>query len=410
MTTRGQAFVAAGITLAVAGIFLGLPDLVRIGGLLTVMPLAARALLRSRGDTLVVTRTCSPARPRVDEPGTITVDIRNAGRRASAMQVASERLSPPLAEGPRFVLGSMTPGEVRRVSYPVRVPLRGRHRLGPLEITATDPFGLTRRTRILGGTDDILVLPAVEPLGEDRPPGLGVGNDGEASLVISLAGEDDASIREYRQGDSLRRIHWPSTARTGELMVRQEDRPARRRATIVLDRRAEAFQGQGAGHGFEWAVRAAASIFAHLHRLGYASHLVCGSRDAAGVATVAVDTDAAVEELALVAPRAHLPLAELAAEALPVTSSGGVLVAILGDHGGVGLDRLAALRPAGGVAMALIVTSSSPASPESPVGTASLALAEALNAAGWTTHIAGTDDDVPSAWHTLRHLAAAGVR
>ena len=55
--------------------------------------------------------------------------------------------------------------------------------------------------------------------------------------MVALHGEDDQTVREYRDGDDLRRIHWPATARTGELMVRQEDRPAKRRAVVVLDSR-----------------------------------------------------------------------------------------------------------------------------------------------------------------------------
>ena len=90
------------------------------------------------------------------------------------------------------------------------------------------------------------MLPRIEPLVGGRPPGNGVGAEGEIPFMVALHGEDDQSIREYRDGDDLRRIHWPATARTGDLMVRQEDRPARRRAMILLDPRAGAHQGHGA--------------------------------------------------------------------------------------------------------------------------------------------------------------------
>lgn len=56
-----------------------------------------------------------------------------------------------------------------------------------------------------------------------------------APHMVALHGEDDQTVREYRDGDDLRRIHWPASARTGELMVRQEDRPAKRRAVVILD-------------------------------------------------------------------------------------------------------------------------------------------------------------------------------
>ena len=54
----------------------------------------------------------------------------------------------------------------------------------------------------------------------------GLGSEGSVPHMIALHGEDDVSVREYRDGDDLRRIHWPATARTGDLMVRQEERPA----------------------------------------------------------------------------------------------------------------------------------------------------------------------------------------
>ncbi|OLP72781.1 hypothetical protein BJM39_09955 [Salmonella enterica subsp. enterica serovar Javiana] len=108
--------------------------------------------------------------------------------------------------------------------------MRGRHRLGPLGVRLRDPFGLSTRVAAISGSSDILVLPRILPLGGGQPPGSGVGAEGAIPHMVALHGEDDVSIRSYRDGDDLRRIHWPATAKTGELMVRQEDRPARRRA------------------------------------------------------------------------------------------------------------------------------------------------------------------------------------
>ena len=69
------------------------------------------------------------------------------------------------------------------------------------------------------------MLPRVEPLGGGHPRGDGVGAEGAIPHMVALHGEDDVAIRTYRDGDDLRRIHWPATAHRGELMVRQEDRP-----------------------------------------------------------------------------------------------------------------------------------------------------------------------------------------
>ena len=81
-------------------------------------------------------------------------------------------------------------------------------------------------------------------------------------------GEDDVIPRPYRDGDELRRVHWRSTARHGELMVRREEQRWRNRAVLLLDTRARAHSGPGAGSSFEFAVSAAASIGVHLARGG----------------------------------------------------------------------------------------------------------------------------------------------
>ena len=100
------------------------------------------------------------------------------------------------------------------------------------------------------------------------------------SHSVGAHGADDASTREYRIGDDLRKIHWRSSARTGSLMVRQEERPWRAVSTVLLDLRAAAHveaeaDGTDAGtddprsaSSLEWAVSAAASIGAQALRAG----------------------------------------------------------------------------------------------------------------------------------------------
>ena len=100
-----------------------------------------------------------------------------------------------------------------------------------------------------------------------------------------MHGEDDVSVREYRSGDDLRKVHWRATARTGELMVRLEERPWRAQATLLLDTRARAHlvapthapSAPAAvrpgttvppGDSLEWLVEAAASIGTALARRG----------------------------------------------------------------------------------------------------------------------------------------------
>src|SRR5690606_31919292 len=115
----------------------------------------------------------------------------------------------------------------------LRDQIRSRHRaayeLGPVTLRMRDPFGLTYVALNLVRITEVLVLPRVYDLGSRVTRGQGRGTEGELPQMVALHGEDDVSIRNYRDGDELRRVHWPATAHRGELMVRQEDRPTRRR-------------------------------------------------------------------------------------------------------------------------------------------------------------------------------------
>jgi uncharacterized protein (DUF58 family) len=147
-----------------------------------------------------------------------------------------------------------------------------------------DPFGLVERSAVGADSAVLLVVPRVLPLGAGGPAG-GQGGGGEGSRrTIAVHGEDDVSVREYRHGDDLRKVHWRATARTGELMVRLEERPWRAQATLLLDTRSRAHlvaphsatsppggaarDGSPPGDTLEWLVEAAASIGTTLARRG----------------------------------------------------------------------------------------------------------------------------------------------
>jgi uncharacterized protein (DUF58 family) len=418
LTGRGRAFVASGITLAVAGWGLGFPDISRVGVLLVFLPVITGMLSRRQRTSLRVDRHSSPSRVAVDERAIVTLTMTNAGTRRTPLLLAEERLNLALGDRPRFLLGQLAPGEVREVEYAVRSHLRGRHPLGPLTVVLRDPFGLTNRFAEVGSPGDIVVLPRIDSLVGGRPPGNGVGAEGEIPFMVALHGEDDQSIREYRDGDDLRRIHWPATARTGDLMVRQEDRPARRRAMIILDPRAGAHQGQGASSSFEWAVSAAASVVTHLAALGYATHLICSETVHDGQAAMTTDADHALDVLAEAETGPEIELAELVRAAHPVTASGGLVVAILADRDEETLRQVASLRQPGGSGLAIVLDTASFADgsghartpsrsfrasvPETrSVAAAATAYGELLHTAGWSVAVAARGDAIPEVWSAL---------
>ena len=402
LTTRGRAFVSAGITLALCGIGLGFSDLTRIGVLLVALPLLSALIMRRHDLRFALDRTPRPGRVQVDEPATVTVTIENAGPSTSPLLMAEEQLDYALGDRPRFVVSRLRRGDRQEIHYTVRSHVRGRHRLGPLGVRLRDPFGLSTRVAAISGAGDILVLPRVVPLGSGRPPGSGIGAEGAIPHMVALHGEDDVSIRAYRDGDDLRRIHWPSTAKTGDLMVRQEDRPARRRAVVVLDSRSAGHRGSGSSSSLEWAVTAAASVIAHLSEQGYAVHLVTDETADDGRAGAAIDLDHALEVLA----EAHAGQPEQFAEVLhaahPVTSSGGLVIAVVTALDEDLARQVAALRQPGGTGLAMVVDAASFGGQRRPTDApAEPACVAELRSAGWSAVVVGADDQLTSAWAAL---------
>lgn len=428
LTTRGRAFGSAGLTLLVCGYLLGFRDITRVGVLLLALPLLALLLARRRPPGLVVTRSTDPAQVSAGDPTTVTTTIANGGRHSTPIMLAEERLDYVIGERPRVLLGSLGRGERRAVTYAVRPPIRGRHLLGPLTVQLRDPFGLTQRFVEVGSASEVTVLPRVHPLGGTRPPGTGVGAEGEIPFMVALNGEDDQSIREYRDGDDLRRIHWPATARTGELMVRQEDRPARRRAVVLLDPRSAAHAGSGPASSFEWAVSAAASTVVHLGTLGYAVHLLTPETVREGPDEVPLDRATALDVLAVTALDDALSLARLARSGQGLLAGGGLLVAILAAADEAALRSVATLRHGGATAVGLVLDPASfaggsggasgiggagpwPANPGDPAasgpGAGAARAVDILRGAGWRATAVTAADTVTQAWGRVGTAAAA---
>ena len=399
LTTCGRAFVAAGLTLLAGGFLLGFTDITRIGVLLTALPLLAGLVTRGTSDVLAVTRIVNPVLLSVDQNANVEVVFENTSGRRTRLQLAEERVDHLLGDGPRFILPPMEPGEILKVHYQIRSHVRGRHRLGPLTLRMRDPFGLATVAAPLPGTIDVLVLPRIEVLGGGRPRGNGIGEEGAIPYMVALHGEDDAAVRTYHDGDDLRRIHWPATAHRAELMVRQEDRPARRRAIIVMDSRTSGHQGSGTLGSFEWTVTAAASILTHLSGHSYAFHLVSSETIVDGEAARTIETDNALASLAVARLGTDPEFEQVLRSANPLTSVGGLVIAIVTDHDEDGLRRIAALRQPAGTGLLFLLDSSSFARGRpGPPPERTLGLADLATAAGWNICIVGSGVSVPEAW------------
>ncbi|MGV9932919.1 DUF58 domain-containing protein [Streptomyces olivaceoviridis] len=277
LTTRGRSFLAAGIAAAICSFVLGLSELLRVGLLLAVLPLICAAVLYRTRYRVAASRRLAPARVPAGSEARVHLRMDNVSRLPTGLLMLQDRVPYVLGPRPRFVLDRVEPGGRREVSYRVRSDLRGRYPLGPLQLRLTDPFGMCELTRSFSTHDTLTVIPRVEPLSPVRFGGEAKGYGDGRQRSLALAGEDDVIPRGYRYGDDLRRVHWRSTARYGELMVRREEQPRRSRCTVLLDTRGGAYEGAGPDSAFEWAVSGAASVLVHMLERGFSVRLLTDS-------------------------------------------------------------------------------------------------------------------------------------
>jgi uncharacterized protein (DUF58 family) len=133
------------------------------------------------------------------------------------------------------VLSRIARREVRNYSAYTLLVKRGQIHLGPTIYSASDPFGLFLAKREVKGEQSLLVLPYIVELNSfPFPPGLlpgGIAKRQKTQDVTPHAG----SIREYAPGDSLNRIHWPTSIRKDKLMVKEFEEDPRADVWIFLD-------------------------------------------------------------------------------------------------------------------------------------------------------------------------------
>jgi len=141
---------------------------------------------------------------------------------------------------------------------------RGRFHLGPTTITSSDPLGIFSNPRVLGQKQDITVYPQTIELPLFRFASFSDFGYGAGYHSLSRISPNASSVREYASGDSLHHIHWPSTARTGSLMVKMFDADrsynASKTAWVLLDMTSDSHFGRGEDTSDEVAITIAASV------------------------------------------------------------------------------------------------------------------------------------------------------
>jgi uncharacterized protein (DUF58 family) len=397
LTTRGRSFVAAGGAAMVCGLAIPEPDLVRVGALLVILPVVSALLARRSHYRLSCSRRLDPPRVPAGQATVVTARLENVSRMRTAVLLAEDATPYSLGSRQRFVLDEIEPGGSRELSYQIRSGARGKFTIGPLRVRVADAFGLVEISRSFRTTSTLVVTPKIFPLPRAAAPSSWLGEGDGGMRTISSVGEDDVAPRAYQDGDGLRRVHWRSTARYGELMVRREEHQWRNSASVFLDTRRSAHTGSGPTASFEFAVSAAASIGAHLTGEGFRARLIT---EAGEIAPRGTFQDTLLDMLAVITPSRELGFG---AGTTALAHAGGQLIAVLGRLSADDARQLAASRRGNAPAMALLLTVSAWAVDVVPEDTAQTA--EILAASGWRVAVATASTPLALAWQQLHRPA-----
>ncbi len=233
-----------------------------------------------------------------------------------------------------------TPLDGSRGGYVLDDLRRGRYRFEAARALIEDPFGLASAVVPLDAPGALLVRPRVTALDRLFTEAGSRSAGGGRLTVRRPSGFDVHGVREWGQGESLRHVHWRSTAKRGRLMVKELEDSPRDEVAIVLDARA----GTEVGDSFDVQVRAAAAVLrAYVLRHRDTRLTIGGARpETHAVRSLGADWDAALDALAAVEPDARTPLEALLVEDGPVARS-LELVVVTATLGRGLVDRLVQL-------------------------------------------------------------------
>ncbi|EIE99700.1 hypothetical protein SacglDRAFT_02815 [Saccharomonospora glauca K62] len=409
LTTRGRCLLAAGVAAGVCAVVLNERDLLRVAVFVFALPLCVVLLASASRMTISASRSLLTERIPVGGYGEVQLEIWRTGRMPGGEVLLEDGLPYTLGSKPRFVVERLPHQQPVPLRYPVRPTLRGVHRIGPLRATITDPFGLCEFERELVAHSRLIVTPRVTTLwGVPRGTGSASGEDNGVRLHAGQ-GETDVVVRQYRQGDDLRKVHWRSTARRDEMMVRVEERPWHGGTTVLLDHRASAHRGTGTHSSLEWAVEFTASVCLHLNKEGQRVRLVSehgkllvDTPEQAGPG----HTGSVLDSLAAATPTHERDIV-LGSD----PGQGQELIAVLGTVGTESVHELTRHRPRGTRSYAVLLDTTTWAGGDAATdGDVTVAdTAALLRAAGWGVVVARADRSVSEVWTELCHTTVPGA-
>ena len=410
LTPRALGFISCAAALYLAGLLTGVSELYMLAVAGLALPAGAWLIVRTSRYRVSAARAVKPLRVPTGGTGTVELAVRNHGRLETGVLLVSDRVPYQLGPQPRFVLGGVGGGATERLTYTLSGVARGRYPIGPLGVRLADPFGLAQVTAELAGTSELIVHPRVEAL--SPPP---FGGDLAAAPVarrrrLDASGDEFYTTRAYRDGDDLRKVHWRSSAKRGELMIRQDESPRHARAVVAIDLRRGAHMGEEEQGSFERAVEVAASITVRLAAFGY--ELSCATDDGHEVRPPkqADPSDEVLDFLAGVEPSRGDSLAPLVGRLGDGT--GGLLMAVLTVPSAEDAAAMARCRLRFDVAYAVLIRADTflpeggrpgpgRAARRSESQARAAAAAALMERAGWRTATLEFGEPLEAAWRRL---------
>lgn len=192
----------------------------------------------------------------------------------------------------------LKPGDRRRLTYEGRITQRGRYQVGPARLSTSYPVGLMKSLRWLPESDELLVYPRLGRLTRRWQQLFPEGAHGSRRVDRRLGSAEGEfhNLRQWHEGDSQRWVHWRTTARRGEVMVRQFERHGTQDLLLLVDLWQPEEPDRAARENVELAVSLAATLIADVCRRGTAE-LVVGLAGASPDVTSGAGSTARMHDL-----------------------------------------------------------------------------------------------------------------
>jgi uncharacterized protein (DUF58 family) len=349
VTTRGWVLVGAAVLSALAGRILGIAELFGLAvGALTLVVGARLYVLRGPG-LLFVTARATPMAAHVGDVAQLEIVVLNRGVTRSPTVLLRpsrpRRAAPDQIRIADVAVPQLEPGVSARLTVALDTSRRGVFELSGLDALLEDPVGLASRRSTVGGPARLTVFPRIDPL-DDLVPFAGFNPRFELTRsTVTRLSSGLSTVRRYDDGDDLRLVHWKTTARVGELMVREggdPESPESRSTTVVLDTRGTVHTDAT----FELAVGVATSVLGSGFAVGSTARLVTTGGIDVRAANDPRHFEELLYELATVHPGKETNVRS-AVQLVVGDEAPGVLVVVTAERLDEGLEDLISLHPVG---------------------------------------------------------------